>query len=67
MIDSEKNEDDIKDEGDMFVQEDGTILERGESIDPETGARQEYEELWQDLDIEPIGSKGKRRNSSEDD
>ena len=48
------------DEGDMLPQEDGTVLEQGASTDPATGQVQQYEELWEDLEVEPIGSKGKR-------
>ena len=50
------------DEADMFLQDNGTILEKGVISDPDTdaGMTQNYEELWQDLEIEAFGTKGKR-------
>ena len=38
------------DEGDMWPQKNGDVLERGFMKHPETGDRIEYEELWGDLD-----------------
>ena len=57
FIDSKSDEPE-KDEGDMSLQEDGTVLEKGVHIDATTGAREEYEELWSDLEIETMGTKG---------
>ncbi len=53
-IDSKSNDPD-KDEGDMFLQENGDVLERGKNKNPETGEETNYEELWHDLEIESIG------------
>ena len=48
------------DEGDMLVQEDGDIVERGMQKHPMTGEDVEYEELWHDLEVEAFGKKGNR-------
>ena len=58
-IDSKSDSPDV-DEGDMLPQNDGTVLEQGSMRDPATGQLVQYEELWEDLDVDPIGSKGKR-------
>lgn len=55
-IDSKSNDPD-KDEGDMFVQKNGDVLERGKNANPETGEETEYEELWHDLEVESMGRK----------
>ena len=47
------------DEGDMTVQEDGTVLEEGVSLGPD-GKEQKYEELWKDLPVDPLGKKHNR-------
>ena len=43
------------DEGDMYLQPDGDVLERGTVTDPHTGQIHEYEELWHDLEINKLG------------
>lgn len=48
------------DEGDMWVQPNGDILEKGKSSDPVTGEEIEYEELWHDLHVEAFGKKDNR-------
>ena len=48
------------DEGDLWTQDDGDVLERGKQKHPETGEETEYEELWHDLDVIPLGRKGNR-------
>lgn len=48
------------DEGDMTVQDDGTVLEQGENTDSITGDKTKYEELWQDLPVDAIGKKQNR-------
>lgn len=58
-IDSKSNDPGI-DEGDMCVQEDGDVLERGKSKDAVTGREIEYEELWHDLEVVPLGKKHNR-------
>jgi len=58
-IDSKSNDPGI-DEGDMWVQEDGDVLERGKQKHPETGGETEYEELWHDLEVSPLGKKQNR-------
>ncbi|KAL9135535.1 MAG: hypothetical protein Q9175_003275 [Cornicularia normoerica] len=58
-IDSRTNNPD-SDEGDMWVQPNGDILEKGKNIDPVTGEETEYEELWHDLQVEAFGKKDNR-------
>ena len=58
-IDS-NSEDPGVDEGDMWVQRDGDTLERGKQKNPDTGEETEYEELWHDLDVMPMGKKQNR-------
>ncbi|KAG6005236.1 hypothetical protein E4U21_000315 [Claviceps maximensis] len=36
------------DEGDMYPQEDGTTLEKGRMVNPDTGMEMDYEEVWWD-------------------
>ena len=48
------------DEGDMWVQRSGDVLERGKQRDAVTGAETEYEELWHDLEVTPLGTKNNR-------
>lgn len=48
------------DEGDMWVQPNGDILEKGKNSDPVTGEETEYEELWHDLQVEAFGKKHNR-------
>lgn len=58
-IDSKSNDPET-DEGDMTLQEDGTVLEEGVNLDPVTGAKIRYEELWRDLPVESFGKKNNR-------
>ena len=58
-IDSRSNNPD-SDEGDMWVQPNGDILEKGKNKDPITGEETEYEELWHDLHVEAFGKKDNR-------
>ena len=60
-IDSKSN-DPGPDEGDMWVQKSGDVLERGKSKDPVTGTETEYEELWHDLEVMPLGNKNNRNS-----
>jgi hypothetical protein len=53
-VDSE-TEDEVNDEGDMFVQPDGTVLEKGVNADGST-----YEELWEELEARAVGRDQKR-------
>lgn len=48
------------DEGDMYPQPNGDVLEKGSMVDPTTGLISEYEELWADLEINIIGAEEKR-------
>lgn len=48
------------DEGDMWPQPNGDVLEKGSSREPETGAVTEYEELWADVPVETTGLDEKR-------
>ncbi|KAK2596650.1 hypothetical protein QQS21_006271 [Conoideocrella luteorostrata] len=43
------------DEGDMYPQLDGTTLEKGRMVNPETGVDTAYEEVWDDEDVSPGG------------
>ena len=58
-IDSRTN-DPESDEGDMWVQANGDVLEKGKNRDPVTGEATEYEELWHDLQVEAFGKKDNR-------
>ena len=58
-IDSRTNNPD-SDEGDMWAQPNGDVLERGKNTDPVTGEEIEYEELWRDLQVEAFGKKHNR-------
>ena len=58
-IDSHSNNPD-SDEGDMWLQPNGDILEKGKNKDPVTGEETEYEELWHDLHVEAFGKKDNR-------
>ena len=58
-IDS-KTENPQPDEGDMWPQENGDVLERGTQIHPVTGLQTEYEELWGDMEIEGIVNDNER-------
>ncbi|CAF9932579.1 hypothetical protein IMSHALPRED_008927 [Imshaugia aleurites] len=60
-IDSRTNNPD-SDEGDMWVQPNGNILEKGKNCDPVTGEETEYEELWHDLQVEAFGKKNNRQS-----
>jgi hypothetical protein len=53
-IDSD-TEGEVNDEGDMFLQPDGTVLEKGVNEDGST-----YEELWEELEAEITGRDEKR-------
>lgn len=58
-IDSKSNNPGV-DEGDMWLQEDGDVLERGKQKNPDTGEETTYEELWHDLEVIPLGDKRNR-------
>ena len=58
-IDSKSNSPGV-DEGDMLVQENEDVLERGKQRHPDTGEETEYEELWHDLEVIPLGKKRNR-------
>jgi hypothetical protein len=46
------NAEEVKDEGDMFLQDNGEVLESGNMVNPETGKVEKYEECWVDLDLQ---------------
>ena len=46
------------DEGDMWPQDNGDVLERGYMKHPRTGKQVEYEELWEDIDALAIKTEG---------
>ena len=58
-IDS-KSDDPKPDEGDMWAQTNGDVLERGTQTHPVSGLQTTYEELWGDLEIELVGGGEKR-------
>ncbi|KAN0117931.1 hypothetical protein V8E51_003908 [Hyaloscypha variabilis] len=44
--------DQVRDEGDMIVQENGEVLEVGRMVNPATGKEESYEECWIDVDLQ---------------
>ncbi|MCJ1467637.1 hypothetical protein MMC07_006262 [Pseudocyphellaria aurata] len=58
-IDS-KSDNPSADEGDMWPQANGDVLERGTQKHPVTGLECEYEERWADLDVEVVGNEKTR-------
>lgn len=58
-IDSKSDNPSI-DEGDMWPQPNGDVLERGTQKHPVTGLECEYEELWADLDVEVVSNEETR-------
>jgi len=55
-----KSENPGPDEGDMYLQENGDVLEKGTQKHPETGEEVAYEELWTELEIDVIPEEGGR-------
>lgn len=49
------SDDPATDEGDMWTQLNGDVLEQGQSVEPGTGVVTAYEELWRDLAVEIVG------------
>ncbi|KAL9009370.1 MAG: hypothetical protein Q9173_005595 [Seirophora scorigena] len=49
-IDSQ-TDDPALDRGEMITQDDGDVLEKGTTVDPDTGEEESYEELWTDLPL----------------
>lgn len=49
-----------EDKGEMIRLENGDVLEKGTTIDPETGDLKHYEELWTDLPLTPLGDRVQR-------
>ncbi|CZR67912.1 uncharacterized protein PAC_17811 [Phialocephala subalpina] len=45
----------VKDEGDMYPQSDGTVLEYGIMANPKTGKMTKYEECWEDVEPALVG------------
>lgn len=50
-----KDTDDLADEGDMTTQPDGSTLETGRMLNPDTGEETDYEEVWRDVEPRPTG------------
>ncbi|KAI9757286.1 MAG: hypothetical protein M4579_003497, partial [Chaenotheca gracillima] len=48
------------DEGDMYPQPDGGVLEKGSMANPATGKVTDYEEMWDDEDVTVIGGDSQR-------
>lgn len=42
----------VSDDGDMYPQPDGTTLEKGAMLNPDTGRITDYDELWDDVEPE---------------
>ena len=61
-IDSRTDEPSI-DEGDLWPQPNGDVLERGIQLHPVTGVKCEYEELWGDLPIKVVEEEEEKRMS----
>jgi hypothetical protein len=55
-----KDTDNLADEGDMTTQPDGSTLETGRMLNPDTGRETDYEEVWRDVDPRPTGRGGAR-------
>lgn len=47
---------DATDEGDNYPQPDGTTLEKGAMVNPDTGLETDYEEVWIDEEPKPVGN-----------
>lgn len=58
-IDSRTDEPSI-DEGDLWPQPNGDVLERGTQLHPFTGVKCKYEELWGEIDIKVVDEEEKR-------
>ena len=56
-IDS-KSDDPAPDAGDMYLQDNGDVLEKGTQKHPETGEEVGYEELWTELEVDVIPEEG---------
>lgn len=52
----------MKDEGDMYIQPNGEVLEYGTMVNPATGKEERYEECWVDLEIKVVGEERERRS-----
>ncbi|KAK3070184.1 hypothetical protein LTR53_010906 [Teratosphaeriaceae sp. CCFEE 6253] len=50
--------DGVSDEGDMFPQGGGRVLEKGSMVNPDTGEVTEYEEMWFDPEVKAVPVKG---------
>ncbi|CZT42915.1 uncharacterized protein RSE6_02875 [Rhynchosporium secalis] len=46
-----KTTDEVQDEGDMYPQPDGTTMEYGAMVNPESGEVEKYEECWVDFEV----------------
>ncbi|MCJ1415738.1 hypothetical protein MMC32_002071 [Xylographa parallela] len=53
-VDSQTSDPEM-DEGDMYEQENGDVLECGQNIDADTGEVKKYEELWHDVGVQLVG------------
>lgn len=49
----------VSDEGDMYEQADGTTLEKGSMVNPDTGKDTAYEESWLDIPVPHVHGNGK--------
>jgi len=46
----------VKDEGDMYPQDNGEVLEYGAMVNPEKGVIEKYQEYWVDLEPKRVGT-----------
>ena len=53
-----KTKDEVKDEGDMYPQSNGEVLEYGAMVNPAKDIVEKYEECWVDLDPVVVGDEG---------
>ncbi|TAQ87807.1 hypothetical protein B7494_g3873 [Chlorociboria aeruginascens] len=51
-----KTKDDVRDEGYMYPEEGSNeVLEKGNMVNPATGKAEDYEEIWEDLEVGLVG------------
>lgn len=58
------SDDPSPDEGDLFPQPNGDVLELGHSKNPDSGIEANFEELWTDLEARPAGKQDEGRRWS---
>lgn len=51
----------MQDEGDMYPQPNGEVMEYGIMVNPASGKEEKYTECWVDLDIESLDGESRKR------